>query len=170
MKYGGDRSDPYLDKETDILRNRLGLRTQAALDRAESTMSFLRTVELHEHPVKGSFDLAHLQATHKRLFDDLYNWAGKIRQVEIQKGDTIFARRLVINSAAQQLFGQLAKEDFLRHLDADPFSERAAHFLGEINVLHPFRDGSGRALREFIGQLARSAGHSIDWSGISRAT
>jgi hypothetical protein len=61
MKYGDDRSDPYLDKETGILRNRLGLRTQAALDRAESTMSFLRTVELHEHPVKGSFDLAPLR-------------------------------------------------------------------------------------------------------------
>jgi cell filamentation protein len=141
MKYGDDRSDPYLDKETGILRNRLGLRTQAALDRAESTMSFLRTVELHEHPVKGSFDLAPLQATYKRRFDDLDDWAGKIRQVEIQKGDTIFARRLVIDSAAQQLFGQLAKADFLRHLDASPFSARAAHFLGKINLLHPFRDG-----------------------------
>lgn len=169
MKYAGDRGDPYLDKETGVLRNLLGLRNQADLDEAESSLSFLRTSELREQPVEGSFDLKHLQAIHQRLFGDVYDWAGQIRLVEIQKGHTDFARHMVIESAAQQLFGQLAKERHLQGLDDNVFSQRAGHYLGEINVLHPFREGNGRTQREFIAQLALSAGHPIDWTGISQA-
>ncbi|MFC3658458.1 Fic family protein [Xanthomonas hyacinthi] len=77
----------------------------------------------------------------------MYDWAGQIRQVEISKGSTMFARQVAIQSAAQQLFGQLAKEQLLRGLDADEFSKRAGHYLGEINVLHPFREGTaGRSV------------------------
>ena len=169
MKYAGDRGDPYLDSETGVLRNLLGIKEQGGLDKAESTLSFLRASELREQPVKGKFDLAHLQRIHKRLFGDVYDWAGQIRQVEISKGSTMFARQVAIQSAAQQLFGQLAKEQLLRGLDADEFSKRAGHYLGEINVLHPFREGNGRTQREFIGQLAQQAGHRIDWSGVSQA-
>ena len=169
MKYAGDRGDPYLDKDTGVLRNFLGLKSQAALDEAESSLSFLRTSELREQPVQGSFDLSHLQAIHQRLFCDVYDWAGQLRLVEIQKGNTNFARHMMIESAARQLFGQLAKEQNLHGLDADRFSQRAGHYLGEINVLHPFREGSGRAQREFIAQLALKAGHPIDWTGISQA-
>jgi cell filamentation protein len=169
MKYAGDRGDPYLDKDTGVLRNLLGLKNQAALDEAESSLSFLRTSELREQPLQGSFDLSHLQAIHQRLFCDVYDWAGQLRLVEIQKGNTDFARHMVIESAAKQLFGQLAKEQHLHGLDADRFSQRSGHYLGEINVLHPFREGNGRAQREFIAQLALQAGHPIDWTGITQS-
>jgi cell filamentation protein len=169
MKYAGDRGDPYLDKDTGVLRNLLGIKNQAALDTAESSLSFLRTSELREQPVQGSFDLLHLQAIHQRIFCDVYDWAGQLRLVEIQKGTTDFARHMVIESAARQLFGQLAKEQHLHGLDAGSFSQRAGHYLGEINVLHPFREGNGRVQREFIAQLALRAGHPIDWTGISQA-
>lgn len=169
MKYAGDRGDPYLDKETCVLRNLLGIKDQAGLDTAESSLSFLRTSELREQPVKGLFDLGHLQAIHLRLFGDVYDWAGELRQVEIQKGNTVFARQMVIESAAKQLFGQLSREQHLHGLSASEFSARAGHYLGEINVLHPFREGNGRAQREFIGQLAQAAGHPVHWSGISQA-
>jgi len=168
MKYAGDNGDPYLDKDTGVLRNLLGIKDQAGLDKAESSLSFLRANELREQPVKGKFDLAHLQEIHRRLFSDVYDWAGQIRQVEIQKGNTAFARQMAIESAARQLFGQLAKERHLQGLDTELFSVRAGYYLGEINVLHPFREGNGRAQREFIGQLAQAAGHRIDWSGINQ--
>jgi fido (protein-threonine AMPylation protein) len=122
MKYAGDRGDPYLDKDTGVLRNLLGIKNQAALDEAESSLSFLRTSELREQPVQGSLDLSHLQVIHQRLFCDVYDWAGQLRLVEIQKGNTDFARHTVIQSAARQLFGQLAKEQHLHGLDADQFS------------------------------------------------
>ncbi|MCW8167031.1 hypothetical protein D8B22_19300 [Verminephrobacter aporrectodeae subsp. tuberculatae] len=168
MKYEGNNGDPYLDKDTGVLRNLLSIRDQAELDEAESNLSFVQSLKLREQPVKGNFDLAHLQEIHQRLFSDVYDWAGKIRQVEIEKGGVIFARQMVIESAAKQVFGPLSKERHLHGLDADVFSERAGHYLGEINVLHPFREGNGRAQREFIGQLAQAAGHKIDWSGISK--
>lgn len=168
MKYTGNDGDPYLDNRTGILRNRLGIEDQTALDKAESSLSFLQSAKLREQPVAGKFDLIHLQEIHRRLFGDIYDWAGEIRQGEIQKGDTMFARHLMIGSAAKKLFEQLARERHLRDLDADEFSQRAAHYLGEINVLHPFREGNGRTQREFIGQLAREAGHDIDWTGISQ--
>lgn len=168
MKYGGDRADPYVDKDTGVLRNLLGIKHQKELDEAESGLSFLRARQLYEQPVKGKFDLAHLQRIHQRLFEDVYDWAGEIRQVEIEKGNTIFARQLAIDSAARELFGKLAQERYLRGLDVDQFSERAGYYLGEINVLHPFREGNGRTQRHFIMQLACEAGHTIDWSGISQ--
>lgn len=168
MRYSGQDGDPYLDPRTGILRNLLGIEDQATLDRAESSLSFLQAAKLLEQPVSGNFDLAHLQLIHRRLFGDVYDWAGEIRQGEIQKGDTIFARYLMIDSAARRLFGQLADEDHLRGLDQNEFSQRSAFYLGEINVLHPFREGNGRTQREFIGQLAREAGHNIEWTGIQQ--
>lgn len=77
---------------------------------------------------------------------------------------------MVIQSAAGQLFGQLEKARHLRGMDAQAFSQRAGFYVGEINVLHPFREGNGRTQREFIAQLAFAAGHRIDWSGIDQKT
>ncbi len=168
MKYSADKNDPYLDPDTGILRNLLGIRTQAELDTAESSLSFLRTSQLYGHPVLGRFNLKHLQAIHKRLFADLYEWAGQIRHVEITKGTTDFARYLAIESGARQLFRRLAAEHYLRGLGPEQFAQRAGYYLGEINVLHPFREGNGRAQREFIRELAQKAGYRIDWSRASQ--
>lgn len=169
MKYAGDSGDPYLNKESGVLRNLLGLKDQAGLDKAESSLSFLRTSEMRERPVKGEFDLAHLQEIHKRLFGDVYDWAGQIRQVEIRKGNTAFALQTAIEGAARQLFALLAQEQQLHGLNIDKFSARAGHYLGEINVLHPFREGNGRTQREFMGQLAEASGYKIDWSVTGQA-
>lgn len=169
MKYAGDSGDPYLNKESGVLRNLLVLKDQAGLDKAEPSLSFLRTSEMRERPVKGEFDLAHLQEIHKRLFGDVYDWAGQIRQVEIRKGNTAFALQTAIEGAARQLFAQLAQEQQLQGLNIDKFSARAGHYLGEINVLHPFREGNGRTQREFMGQLAEASGYKIDWSVTGQA-
>lgn len=169
MKYAGDSGDPYLNKESGVLRNLLVLKDQAGLDKAEPSLSFLRTSEMRERPVKGEFDLAHLQEIHKRLFGDVYDWAGQIRQVEIRKGNTAFALQTAIEGAARQLFALLAQEQQLQGLNIDKFSARAGHYLGEINVLHPFREGNGRTQREFMGQLAEASGYKIDWSVTGQA-
>src|SRR5690606_16351545 len=62
-----------------------------------------------------------------------------------------------------------AREQFLQNLDPHTFSERAGYYLGELNALHPFREGNGRAIREFVGQLARGSGYSIDWTETERS-
>lgn len=168
-KYPVHAQDPYLDRATGVLRNRLGIDDQAELDRAEATLALVRSLELVKQPVEGKYDLAHLQEIHARLFGDVYDWAGRIRTVDISKGDTRFANFQQIETYAPEIFKPLHREQLLQSLDIDTFCHRAGHYLGELNVLHPFREGNGRSIREFVGQVARGAGYAIDWKGVDRA-
>ncbi|EIJ6113791.1 Fic family protein [Salmonella enterica] len=163
-----EAKDPYTDPETGVLRNRLGIKDEATLERTEATLAYLRSIELARTPVRGKFDLDHMKEIHKKLFGDVYEWAGQLRTVDISKGDTKFAHYGQLENYAPQIAKQLAREQHLRGLDADQFSRRAGHYMGELNVLHPFREGNGRTLREFVGQLAREAGYNIEWKRIER--
>ncbi|PQZ60011.1 hypothetical protein CQ050_26955 [Achromobacter sp. MYb9] len=167
-KYPINAKDPYVDPDSGVLRNRFGISDQAELDRVEATFAAVRSYELAVSPVRGEFDLAHLQQIHQRLFGDVYEWAGRIRTVDISKGATRFASHEQIAGYAPQITRPLSREGLLRGLEPDSFSERAGHYLGELNVLHPFREGNGRSIREFIGQLAHDAGYGIDWQGVER--
>jgi cell filamentation protein len=162
--------DHYLDPDTGILKNKLGIRDAATLETAEADYVAARSYELAQTPLPGSFDLARLQALHRHLFGDVYEWAGALRDVDISKGQSYFAHYRYIEAAAGPLFEQLAKENYLAGLDEAVFSERVAYFLGELNALHPFRDGNGRAQREFIGLLARKNGYFIAWMDITQET
>jgi fido (protein-threonine AMPylation protein) len=82
---GGEFLDPYLDPETGILHNLIGARTKESLDDAEGSLSFARLVQLTDHPLKPTGDLTELRAIHRHLFQDLYDWAGQIRTVDIRK-------------------------------------------------------------------------------------
>ena len=161
------RPDPYL-QDNGTLKNKFGLTDKKALADVESNYTFTRAQEMETSPLPGKFDLNHLKKIHKHLFGDVYSWAGEIRTVNIHKGGSAFAYSPHIEKQANKLFEQLANENHLKGLDAEKFSERAGHYLGEINALHPFREGNGRAQRAFIGHLARAAGYAIEWSHISR--
>ncbi len=166
-KYPVDTLDPYVDPATGVLKNRLGISDPELLERAEATFAAVRSYEMAVEPVHGSFDLAHLQRIHKRLFGDVYDWAGEIRTVDISKGNTRFASFLQIKPYAPTITGALSHENFLKGLDSDAFSARAGEILGELNVLHPFREGNGKSLREYISQLAHGAGYGIDWQAVN---
>jgi cell filamentation protein len=161
--------DPYVDPATGVLRNRLGITDEATLEQAEADIVATRSYELSKTPLKGCFDLAHFQAIHRYLFGDLYEWAGQLRTIDITKGSTRFAHHGHIQSAAEPIFRQLAKESQLAGSGPAAFSERAAYYLGELNALHPFREGNGRAQREFISHLAQSNGYYIAWENIAPA-
>ncbi len=164
-RYSG--SDPYLDPVTGVLKNRLGIADQSTLEQIEADIVAARSYELSQAPLKGRFDLAHLQAIHKYLFSDLYEWAGQLRNIDISKGANRFAHHARIESAAGPIFEQLAKENHLAGLGPKAFSDRAAHYLSELNALHPFREGNGRAQREFISHLAHANGYYLAWENVS---
>ncbi|WP_375618809.1 type II toxin-antitoxin system protein adenylyltransferase VbhT [Bartonella sp. AC134YNZD] len=166
-KYKGG-VDPYTDAETGVMYNRFGIKDEATLKYVESTLAYAKSLELKRTPIRGRFDLNHMKDIHKKLFGDVYEWAGEIRSIDITKGGCLFAYHHQIESYAPKITQQLAKEQYLRGLDADKFSQRAGYYMGEINALHPFREGNGRTQREFIGQLACEAGYNIDWDGITR--
>jgi cell filamentation protein len=78
--------DPYVYPGTDVLRNLLGVRDAAALAEREAALSAIRIAQLERRFIPGDFDLAHLQATHRYIFGDIYPWAGELRTVRIIKG------------------------------------------------------------------------------------
>ena len=163
-----DADDTYCYLGTDVLRNKAEITDANELDAYEGDLSTLRSIEILENPIAGQFDLAHLQRIHLALFQDIYGWAGKIRTVDISRGNSLFANVRFIESAANETFKKLARENWLKGLDADPLSKRLAHYLSEINALHPFREGNGRIQRIFISQLSQAAGYQLDYSDLEQ--
>lgn len=154
--------DPYADPVTGVLRNKLGLGTTGDLEAAEREITHAALIFLKESPVPPSYDLRHLCAVHRRIFGDIYDWAGQLRTVAIAKG-TWFCLPQYIESAAADVFRALHDENLLRGLPRDAFTERLTYYLGEVNAVHPFREGNGRAQRAFFEQLASDAGFTLDW-------
>ena len=163
-----DADDTYCYPGTDVLRNKAEITNAEDLDAYEGELSTMRSIEILENPVAGQFNLAHLQRIHLALFQDIYDWAGEIRTVDISRGNSRFANVRFIEAAANDIFNKLARENWLKGLDADALSKRLAHYLSEINALHPFREGNGRVQRIFISQLSQSAGYQLDYSDLEQ--
>ena len=162
MVYDTD-TDPYVDPATGVLRNSLGISDTDELAKAEADLTAVAIATLTEKPVRGNFDLAHLQAIHKRLFGAIYPWAGELRRTEMSKDSTRFASVDSLNQAANQLFDNLHKEKLLNGLTDEDYVRRLAHYYSEVNILHPFREGNGRTQRAFFSLLAAKSGRRIAW-------
>jgi cell filamentation protein len=167
-RYEGDERGLY--PGTDVLINKLDIRDKSELDQAEAAIVLLAAYELAQtplpEPAQGP-DFSYLIDIHQVLFRDVYEWAGQVREVDISKGDTRFANCRHIVSEVQKLVRKLAAENWLEGLAVEQFAKRMAYYMGELNVLHPFREGNGRSLREYVRHLAERAGHSISWEGVS---
>ena len=119
---------------------------------------------LYNRPIAERFNLDTLCKIHKIIFDDIYGWAGQIRQGDfLSKGNSIFCRGQYIKENANTIMANLFKEKFLQGLNKIKFVERMSFYMGEINALHPFREGNGRASREFFRQLSLKANYTLDF-------
>jgi len=123
---------------------------------------------LIEGPPQGRFDLAHLRAIHRHLFQDVYEWAGQVREVEITKGETQFQLRRFIETGISDIHRRLEARNYLRGLDRAAFAREAGEIIGDLNHAHPFREGNGRTQLVYLKQLAHQAGHSIDLSRLDK--
>lgn len=153
----------YCYPGTDILKNKADIKTQKELTDYENTSTSQRLTELFKRPIYGKFNLRHLINIHYYIFQDIYPFAGKIRTERIQKGATPFANPQYIEQEANKIFKLLKEDSFLKNYSKKKFAEKAAYYMSEINMVHPFREGNGRAQREFIRCLALSAGYTLDW-------
>ncbi|WP_034602865.1 Fic/DOC family protein [Maridesulfovibrio frigidus] len=151
--------DIYTYKDSSVLRNKAGLTNQEALDQFERLSVANRMME--DSP-SGEFNYQHLKAIHLHLFQDVYDWAGQERNVSISKGATLFANPRCLESCISTLLTELAGDDYLQDLSPSDFVEQVAHYVVELNVAHPFREGNGRAIREFLSLLASKAGYDVD--------
>lgn len=156
----------YCYPNSDVLMNKLNIRDMDKLQKFERRLTMLRISELLDKPVVGKFDLGHLQQIHRYIFQDVYEWAGQIRTVDIAK-ENMFCNVKFIESQAEIIFGNLKKENYLTGLEKEIFIKRLAYYFAEINALHPFREGNGRSQREFIRSLALHNGYIVSFAEIS---
>lgn len=168
-------SDPYLDPQSGILLNKFGLTDQASLDRAEANVVAMRSILLQGNPLKGNFDFQHLKQIHQYLFQDVYEWAGRVRKIGMVKAEfasggrvTRFTPPELIAQELAAVFEGLAQDHFLKGLSRRDFARKVAVLFSEINRIHPFREGNGRAQRQFVRQLSNSVGYKLHFEVVSK--
>lgn len=163
--YSYEWDHEYCYPDSNVLINKLNIHDADALRVAEREITSLRLAAAKVQPIKGKFDLKHLQAIHAYVFGDMYTWAGKLRHVNISKGNQ-FCLAMNLETYGSNLFQKLEQEHYL--IDSkENVPQRLAYYLSEINVLHPFREGNGRTQRLFIEYLASVAGFHVDFSMVN---
>jgi cell filamentation protein len=161
--------DPHYDFEHDLLANVRGITSRVSLERLERLKAAAALIRLKMEPVRGTFDVVHLQEIHRRIFKDVYPWAGEFRHVNMSRqASHPFVTVLKMEAKLEKILAKLAEQRHLKGLDLDDFAAEAGVLLGELNSVHPFRDGNGRVQREFVRELAEEAGYRINWIRTSR--
>ncbi|MBU9673235.1 Fic family protein [Planococcus sp. CP5-4] len=156
----------YCYPGTDVLINAFNIRDEDKLKELETVYALYRLSELQLKNPKDPSDLKVFLGIHRCLLQDVYPFAGKLREEMTSKGSSTFAHPKHLARQLKQLFDELAEEAYLKDLGKDVFIVRLAHYLAELNALHPFREGNGRTVREFARQLALNAGYRLDWAKI----
>ncbi len=158
--------EDYFYPGTDVLRNKLDIEDEEELAQAERMVVRLRA---DEGCPTGDFDLEHLQAIHRHLFQDVYEWAGQLRQVNMFKSEPgEYMPHDRIEMGMHDVHRRIVEADFLRNMDVWEFSDKAAQIIGDTNHAHPFREGNTRTQLQFLQQLGEQAGHNIDLTKIDR--
>lgn len=166
-----ERWDGYLDLRTGLLRTLSvePITTPEQLREFEDGRVEDRRIEFLDEPFRGDFDLPHLQAIHRHLFQDVYPWAGEIRTVGISKGGQGFLPPehvgFVVNGAAR-----LMSEDGMLQpgMDTARWSGLLAERFNDVNEAHPFREGNGRTQRLYFDQVAEAGGKMIHWNVLTK--
>ncbi len=161
--------DPYIDDEIGDLRNLLGARSSSELKKLEPQIVFANELEMESLKLPRTNDFAELLSIHEQLFHNVYDWAGRIRTVDIKKNIDASEYFLIVDKiqdAAAFVFSELAKEQYLKGLSKEQFIKRLAYFYDQLNYVHPFREGNGRAQRIFWTRVAHDAGYEIGWDKI----
>ena len=161
------RNSIYCYPNSNVLKNKLDIMDATKLQKVETQLVLIKLYELRQKGITGDFSPRHLIAIHLFIFGDLYPFAGKFRTENIAKDHFRFAEWEFIEEELNRLTRQLQAEDYLAGLSKEDLAKRLAYYLSELNVLHPFREGNGRTIREFIRQLALRNGYLFNLTKIS---
>lgn len=158
----------YCYRGSNVLKNRYHIRDAETLRKLEQDYVGAKQQYLLGHPIPGKFSLTHLRKIHRFLFGDIYPFGGRFRLESIRKGDTVFVRPQDIGPKLKKLLLELKGEKYLTGYTRDVFLDCLAYYMAELNYIHPFREGNGRATREFFRLLAARNGYEIDWMAAGR--
>ncbi|WED24055.1 Fic family protein [Vibrio sp. JC009] len=165
-KYGAN-NDKYCYQDTDVLINILNIRDAEELEEAEVafTTERYRTYQSDINEL-NQLDFSHLKHLHLYLFQDLYSWAGKVREIDISKGNTRFCTFSRIEPEAEKLFKIIPTLSSVA--STTELIENLASLFCELNLLHPFREGNGRTLRFFFEELLFVLGYEVRWPQLTQ--
>ena len=161
------RNSIYCYKDSDVLVNKFDIHDNKKLEEIERKIVLAKLYELRQNRQIENFDITHFVGIHKFLFEDIYPFAGLFRNENIAKGNFSFAEWEYIEDELKKLLDQLKEENYLQNLDRNIFIKRLSYYMAELNVLHPFREGNGRTIREFIRQLAYKNGYVLNLKNIN---
>jgi len=156
------RNSLYCYKGSNILKNKLDIKDNKLLEDIERKLVIAKLFELRQNTKIGKFDIEHFVGIHRYLFEDIYPFAGLFRTENIAKGHFSFAEWEFIENELRRLLDELKQDNYLKDLNKPEFIKKLAYYMAELNVLHPFREGNGRTIREFIRQLAFYNGYVLD--------
>ena len=140
MSYSLDPIEDGCYPGTAILINKLGITDEAILDEVEATIVSAKSAQWENNPHNWSFDFMHYKGIHQYLFEDLYDWAGQPRGVNISKKGTLFCSFEGIEVQAELIFSRLHAQELLINISRNDFIKELVDFYCITNYLHPFRD------------------------------
>lgn len=162
-----ERHSNYCYANSNVLINNLNIQDNKKLQIYEAKITAAKLLSLRQKGIIGNFDILHLNSIHKYLFEDIYPFAGKFRNENIAKGVFRFAEWEYIESELNNLLTKLKGEKYLNGNSKKDLACRLAFYLSELNVLHPYREGNGRTIREFIRELALKNEYVLNLSKVS---
>jgi cell filamentation protein len=158
----------YCYPDSNVLKNKLNIKDNSILKTAEEEITLIKQMELLKNPIRGNFTKAHLLNIHKFIFEDIYIFAGKIRREQISKADTMFYPPNLIDRELDKVFAKIKEKNMLKETDEEKAFDNLAYVMAELNIIHPFREGNGRSIREFIRLMARRMGIDINWGNVEK--
>ncbi|MBR3994730.1 MAG: Fic family protein [Clostridia bacterium] len=158
----------YCYPNSNVLKNKLNITDNSILKTAEEEITLIKQMELLKNPIKGNFTKAHLMNIHKFIFEDIYSFAGKLRREQISKADTMFYPPNLIDRELDKVFAKIKEKNMLRESNEEKVFDNLAYVMAELNIIHPFREGNGRSIREFIRLMAKRMGYDVNWGNVDK--
>lgn len=159
----------YCYRDTNVLRNKFGITDFDTLKSIEEEIVSAKLYELMKNPISGRFSKTHFFNIHRFLFGDIYPFAGKIRKEQIWKGNTMFYPPNAIDNELQKIFKIISDCKKQKPTKVE-LIDRTAYIMAELNIVHPFREGNGRATREFIRQWLWKFEYNLNWGNVDKDT
>lgn len=158
----------YCYPDSDVLKNKLNIRSKEELKHAEEEIVAVKQLILLQNPLRGYFSKTHLMRIHRFLFEDVYPFAGRIRREQISKGDTVFYPPSMIDRELTRVSEMIHLNGFLHENDREKQFQNLSRVMAELNIIHPFREGNGRSIREFVRCMALEYGLPLNWGNADR--
>ena len=156
----------YTYKGTEVLKNKLNIKDEELLKEYETKIVAFKIATINSVKLPEGYTPERLKFIHKYLFDEVFYFAGEYREENITKENFRFSEFEYIEDNIKKIFSNIDIEE-MKKMPFNNFVEKVSYIMTELNVLHPFREGNGRTIRELVREICFDCGYVIDWYEIN---